>query len=337
MGTTYQEYHLKQFKLQNKTTLDLKLAYKTYGKLNQTKSNVVLFPTYFAGRHEGNEWLIGKGKALDPAKYFIIVPNLFGNGLSSSPSNTIGEYSGAKFPQTTVYDNVKAQYLLLTEHFGISRIHLAIGWSLGAMQVYFWSALFPKMIEKMVAFGGSFKNSTRFRLIANTVITALKTDKNWKNGHYEIPPEKGIRLMANIYCPWAYSHSYFQDGTYLKPPKVSSLEDFIERRWEKAFLMHDANDLLVMLQTGFNGELADFDQFGGDQEKALQAIKAKVLLMPGSTDLLFPVEDSIREAAHIADATVVPIPSAWGHDSGIGANKVDNNYIDKQLKIFLSK
>ena len=131
MEKSYQEYLLKQFTLQCDVTLDLKLAYKTYGKLNPAKDNVVLYPTYFAGRHEGNEWLIGEGKALDPAKYFIVVPNLFGNGLSSSPSNTSGKYEGANFPQTTVYDNVKAQFLLLSEHFKVTKIHLAIGWSLG--------------------------------------------------------------------------------------------------------------------------------------------------------------------------------------------------------------
>lgn len=64
------------------------LAYKTYGKLNEKRDNVIIYPTAFGDQHVQNEWLIGDGMALDPQKYFIIIPNLLGNGLSSSPSNT---------------------------------------------------------------------------------------------------------------------------------------------------------------------------------------------------------------------------------------------------------
>src|SRR4030095_1468351 len=113
------------------TLRDAKLAYKTYGTLDQAKSNAVVYPTWYSGQHYDNEWLIGEGMALDPARYFIIVPNMLGNGLSSSPSNTPPPYDRARFPRVTVYDNVTAQHRLVTERVGSQRLALGTCWALG--------------------------------------------------------------------------------------------------------------------------------------------------------------------------------------------------------------
>lgn len=86
---------------------------------------------WYSGNIASNEWLIGAGKALDPEKYFIIVPCLFGNGQSSSPSNTPAPFDGPRFPNCTLYDNVKCQHRLVTEKFGIKKIALVTGWSMG--------------------------------------------------------------------------------------------------------------------------------------------------------------------------------------------------------------
>ncbi len=83
------------------TIRDCKLAYKTFGKLNAAKDNVIVYPTWYSGQHYDNEWLVGPGMALDPAKYFIIIPNMLGNGLSSSPSNTPEPYNSPRFPKVT--------------------------------------------------------------------------------------------------------------------------------------------------------------------------------------------------------------------------------------------
>ena len=104
----------------------MKLAYKTYGNLNAAKDNVVVYPTSFSAQHGDTEWLIKPDGVLNPEEYFVIIPNLFGNGLSSSPSNTPGE-----FPMVTYHDAVAVQRRLLTEVFGISKIALVYGWSMG--------------------------------------------------------------------------------------------------------------------------------------------------------------------------------------------------------------
>ena len=143
------------------TLRDAKLAYKTHGHLNADKSNVVLFPTRFSGRHGDNEYLIGEDKALDPRKYFIVVPNLFGNGVSSSPSNTPQPLNAGRFPGVTVYDNVTVQRRMLQSVFGIDRLALALGWSMGALQAYQWAALWPDKVERILPLCGSARCSDR--------------------------------------------------------------------------------------------------------------------------------------------------------------------------------
>jgi homoserine acetyltransferase len=128
---------LTTFELQSGHTLyDAKIAYKTHGTLNAAKDNVVIFPTWYSAFHMDNEWMIGEDMALDPRKYFIIIPNMLGNGLSSSPSNTPEPYDGARFPPVTIYDQVKLQHRLVTEKFGIEKIKLVTGWSMGAAQSF---------------------------------------------------------------------------------------------------------------------------------------------------------------------------------------------------------
>ena len=85
----YEIFDLGDVTLQNGATLrDAKLAYKTFGTLSPARDNVIVYPTWYSGQHYDNEWLVGSGMALDPDKYFIVIPNMLGNGLSSSPSAT---------------------------------------------------------------------------------------------------------------------------------------------------------------------------------------------------------------------------------------------------------
>ncbi|HBI28465.1 MAG TPA: hypothetical protein DDY54_02360, partial [Deltaproteobacteria bacterium] len=88
------------------------LAYCTYGELNAAKDNVVLLPTFYTGSHIRNEGFFGTGRALDPARHFIVSVNLFGNGWSSSPSNAAPAVRGPRFPEVSLYDNVKCQHHL---------------------------------------------------------------------------------------------------------------------------------------------------------------------------------------------------------------------------------
>jgi homoserine O-acetyltransferase len=121
----HKTYALGEVRLQSGETLrNARLAYATYGTLNAAGDNVVLLPTFYTGTHLRNEPLFGPGRAIDPARHFIVSINLFGNGLSSSPSNSAAPQDGPRFPHVTLFDNVVCQHRLLTEHLGVRRLAL---------------------------------------------------------------------------------------------------------------------------------------------------------------------------------------------------------------------
>ncbi|MFD0716588.1 alpha/beta fold hydrolase [Paenibacillus sp. GCM10027626] len=310
------------------------LAYKTYGTLNASKTNAIVYPTWFAGRHTDNEWLIGPGKALDPDNYFIIVPNMLGNGLSSSPSNTPAPFDRANFPLITIYDNVRFQHRLVTEKFGIAKIALVVGWSLGALQTFQWGASYPEMVERIAPFGGTAKTRPHAQAFFEGLIAALQADSNWKEGFYTSPPAAGLAAMGRAYAPWGFSQAYYLEGLY-QAEGYSTLQSYLEDYWDQAFFSFDANDLIAMLRTGINGDISANPVDNRNFEQALNRITAHALVMPGSTDLFFPPEDNAYEVKHMPNAVFRPIESKWGHCFGIGQNEEDCRVIDSHLKQLL--
>ncbi|MDE1947630.1 MAG: alpha/beta fold hydrolase [Burkholderiales bacterium] len=332
----YEIFDLGNVTLQRGATLrNAKLAYKTYGTLNADKSNVIVYPTWYSGQHQDNEWLIGAGMALDPAKYFILVPNMLGNGLSSSPSNTPAPYDRARFPNVTLYDNVSLQHRLVTERFGIERIKLVVGWSMGAQQTNQWGCLYPEMVERIAPFCGSARTAPHNFVFLEGVKAALTNDAAWQGGWYDTPPNKGLRGVGRVYAGWGLSQPFYMQELW-REMGYSSLEDFLVAFWEGFFLPKDANNLLAMLWSWQNGDISANPVFNGDLEKALGAIKARAIVMPGAMDLYFPVADNEWEVARMPNAVCRPIPGVWGHFAGGGANPVDTKFIDDNLKELLS-
>src|SRR6185437_14152177 len=250
MSLDYEIYDLGDVKLQRGATLrDCKLAYKTFGTLNAAKDNVIVYPTWYSGQHYDNEWLIGEGRALDPAKYFIIIPNMLGNGLSSSPSNTPEPYNGPRFPHVTPYDNVRAQHRFVVEKFGIKHIRLVVGWSMGALQTFHWAALYPDMMDLIAPFCGSAKCSRHNFVFLEGVKAALTADAAWKEGWYTEKPARGLRAAARVYAGWGFSQAFYRQKLDIEALGYSSLEDFLVAFWEGFFLPKDPNNLLTMLWT----------------------------------------------------------------------------------------
>ena len=309
----YQTFDLGNLVLQSGATLrGAWLAYETYGELNAAKDNVIVFPTFYGGQHYQNEAIIRPGQALDPSKYFIVVPNMMGNGLSSSPSNTPSPYDRARFPGVSLYDNVSSQHRLVTERFGIEKIALVVGWSMGAQQTYQWGSLYPDMVERIAPICGSAKTSRHNFVFLEGVKAALTADDAWANGWYEKPPLKGLRAMGRVYAGWAVSQAFYREEVY-RDIGYSSLEDYLVAFWEGRRLEADANNFLAMLWTWQNADISANDIYQHDFVRALGSIKAKAIVMPGRTDLYFPPEDNEYEVSHMPNAEFRPIESIWGH------------------------
>jgi homoserine O-acetyltransferase len=313
-----------------------RLAYKTYGTLNAAKSNVIVYPTSYGAQHPDTEWLIAAGKALDPTKYFVVIPNLFGNGLSSSPSNTKPPFDRGRYPHFTVTDNVRIQQRFLAETFGIERVALVYGFSMGAQQAFHWGALFPDRVARIAAICGSAKTSRHNFVFLEGIKAALTADPAWQDGYFATQPLRGLRAMGRIYAGWGLSQDFYREELYLSLG-YSSLEDFLIGSWEGNFQRRDANDLLAALWTWQHADISANELYRGDLAKALGAITARALIMPSETDLYFRVEDNRREVALMPNAELRPIPSIWGHRAGNPTqNEADAKFLDDAVRALLA-
>jgi homoserine O-acetyltransferase len=332
----YKIFQLGNVTLQSGETLpNAFLAYQTYGTLNADKTNVIVYPTAFGDQHYQNEWLIGPKMALDPNKYFIIVPNLLGNGLSSSPSNTPAPHDKMRFPKVTIFDNVSFQHRLVTEHFGITKVALITGWSLGAIQTFQWAASYPDMVERIAPFCGTARTWPHTNVFLEGVKAPLISHSAWEKGEYQNPPEAAMRAIGRVYAGWGFSQAFYREELYRKLG-FTTLEEFLTNFWENNFLGIDANNLLTMLRTGQDADISTNNLYNGDFQKALQSIRAKAIVMPGITDLYFTPEDSKYETERIPNASYRPIESIWGHFAGRGIHEEDTKFINDEIKSLLT-
>jgi len=312
-----------------------RLAYRTYGTLSASRDNVVVLPTFFGGDHLDNEIMMAPGRAIDPERYFIVVPNMFGNGRSSSPSNTPPPLDRAAFPCVTLYDNVVCQHRLITERFEVTRIRLVAGFSMGAQQAFHWGALFPDMVRAIAPICGSAKTSPHNLVFLEGIKAALTADAAFAGGWYDSPPLKGLDAFGRVYAGWVYSQDFYRDAEY-RALGLGSIDDVL-RMSETRYRSRDANDLLAMLWTWQHADISANDTYRGDLRRALGGISARAIVMPGTTDLYFRVRDNELEVPYMRDAELRPIPSTWGHAAGRGTNPVDNAFIDTALRQLLEQ
>ena len=334
----YQIYAAGDVVLQSGLTYrGARLAYKAYGTLDPGKANVILHPTSYGAQHADLEWAIAPGRALDPTRYFIVIANMFGNGLSSSPSNTPPPFDRGRYPHFTMTDNVRVQQRLLQEVFGIERLKLVYGFSMGAQQAFHWGALFPDRVERIAAICGSAKTSPHNLVFLEGVKAALTADPAWQDGWFATQPTRGFQAMGRVYAGWGLSQAFYREEVW-RQLGHSSLEDFLVGSWEAGFRRRDANDLLAMLWTWAYADISANELYRGDLAKALGAITADAIVMPCETDLYFTVEDNRREVALMPHAELRPIPSIWGHRAGNPAlNPEDARFLDTAVRELLAR
>ena len=156
-----------------------RIAYRSYGKLNATRSNVVLMPSWYNGSaaDQAKYGYLGPGKIVDTNDYYVIAVDAFGNGLSSSPSNQPDAGAGA-FPVFSIRDMVRAQYRLLTEELGFQHIHAVVGASLGGYQTYEWLMLYPRFASHFVPIEGTPWPTHYDQLLWSTWQRALEAPRN---------------------------------------------------------------------------------------------------------------------------------------------------------------
>jgi len=331
-----QMFELGDFTFESGVTLpNARLSYVTHGSLNESGTNAILLPSWYSGDHHGYEFLIGPDKALDPDEYFIVATDMFGNGLSSSPSNTPPPFAGPDFPEIAIRDNVEAVHRLLTEELGVRRLRAVIGFSMGAQQAFQWAVSHPEMVDAIVAICGNAKEYPFGIVRLEGAKSAIMADAAWNGGRYDEPPEKGMKAIARHWASWGVSQEWWRRETY-KDLGFETIEEYLLEA-EKNWLARDANNMLWQGKMWQRHDVGESPGFDGDFERALRSIRARVLLMPGETDLYFPVADAEHESGIIPDAKLVVIPSIWGHGAGAGRGPGDAEFLNREIAEFLNE
>jgi homoserine O-acetyltransferase len=320
------------------------LMTETYGELNSEKTNAVLVCHAFSGNHnaagikDGEKkpgwWdeIIGDGKTIDTAKFFVVSLNNIGGCHGSTGPTTIANESsqpfGADFPEVSVSDWVETQKLL-ADHLGINCWEMVAGGSLGGMQALQWAISYPDRIKKAAIIAASSKISTQNIALNEVAREIIKKDENFCNGDYLArgeSPKKGLkaaRMLGHI-TYLSESNMSKRFGRKLQDPenKIDAdinyeVENYLQYKGEQFAKTFDANSYILMTKA-----MDSFDpakDFGNDLVSCLQNIQAKLLIASFDSDWLFPKEYGldIQMSAIKAgiDSTYIELDGDYGHDS----------------------
>ncbi|KAH7406856.1 homoserine acetyltransferase family protein [Phaeosphaeria sp. MPI-PUGE-AT-0046c] len=355
MTDQYETYKLGDFSLQSGEVIpDAFIAYKTLG---DPSLPAVIYPTWYSGVIASNLWLIGEDKTLNPKEYYIIIPALFGNGQSSSPSNNP---SLRPFPLITFFDNVRAQHQLVTQHLGIKHARAVLGWSMGAGQTFQWSTQYPEFMDLIVPFCGSAKTSIHNQVFLEGVKSGLYAaigtssagickstslpqgafQKSYTSSLTRAPREIGLKALARVYAGWGFSQAFYREKLYATVLGYKDVEDFMVNFWEAWALSKDPENMLCMAHTWQVADVSAQEPYNGDFGAAMRGIKAKALVLPCKTDLYFPPEDSEIEVQGMREGVgrLEVYPSIWGHWAGGPGDSVeDTKWLDDKLREFFAE
>jgi homoserine O-acetyltransferase/O-succinyltransferase len=334
----YELIGIGQLALEDGGTLpDCRLAVATHGTLNAARDNAILVPTWYSGTSKIIEQVyIGAGRALDPAKYFIVVVNQIGNGLSTSPHNSSGALAGPGFPKVRIGDDVRAQHRLLTEKFGLTRLALVVGGSMGAQQTYEWAVRYPDFVKRAAAIAGTAKNTEHDFLFAETLVEAIATDPGFRDGRYDSPAEvaAGLKRHAKVWTVMGWSTDFFREGRH-KALGFDAMASFVDTFMTGYFAPMDPNDLIAMAWKWQRGDVSR--HAGGDLAAALGRIKARTYVMPISHDMFFPPRDCEAEQRLIPGSEFRPLASIDGHLGLFGTDPQMLAQLDMHLLELLAR
>ncbi len=289
---TLQYANLGDYTLENGQIIrDCRLAYRTFGVLNPAKSNAVLFPTWLAGTTQDlvDLGLIGPGKMADSSKYFIVAVDAFGNGVSSSPSNS-KQQPNQTFPRFTIKDMVNAQHLLLTRDLHLPRLYGLIGISMGGMMAYQWMVSYPDFLDKAVAIAGSPRLTSYDLLLWQAQLSAI-------NAYRGSPDAKnaGMKTVAAIHNLHLRTPRYIANHT-----TPEAFPQFIAEA-EKSIMKFNEFDWAAQLKAIMDHDI--YRSFGKEIVAATKTIRAKALIIWTLQDLTVNPEPAQTFARYLQAET----------------------------------
>jgi len=313
--------NLGNFKLQNGGVIrNCRIGYRTFGKLNPGKSNVIVFPTWAGGTTEQLQSNFGSGRLIDSTDYFVVAIDALSNGVSSSPSNSKLQ-PRMRFPEFTLRDTVATQHELLTRVLNIQRVKAVIGISMGGMQVFQWLVSYPEFMEKAIPIVGSPRLAPYDLMLWQAQIDALMRDRDWRGGNYSVNPARALDFAFGellLTTPTDYNRRKTREQVFAD---LATAQNDAHR--------FDANDKIRQVQAMMQLDVSR--DFGGSLERAAREVKAKVFVVVAKFDHVV-TPGPATEFATLLGAKLLELDSDCGHL----ATSCESRRLNAAVKAFLN-
>jgi len=291
------------FKLESGAVIrDCRIGYRTYGKLNKWKNNTVLFPTWFGGTSSDIEEYAEPWQVIDTDRFFLIVADALGNGISSSPSNS-QEQAGAQFPSFTIRDMVASHYTLLTRVMRIKSLYAVIGISMGGMQVFQWGMSYPDYVSRLIPIVGTPQPGSYDLMGYSIYRRIIEDDKGFDHGNYTtnpVIPAATMMLEFSLTTPEYKTRAMSRDSFAVWQSNVDSAS------------VPDWNDTYYQLKAIMAHDIAR--DYGGSLRKAAEHIKARMLIIVSRQDHLVNPLPAMA-IAKMLQAKLITLNSEQGHQA----------------------
>lgn len=277
---------------------DCRVAYRSFGRINAERSNVVLIPTWLQGRSE--DWIpyLGAEGYVDTTRFHVIVAGALGDGRSSSPSTVPGRERPA-FRGLTIGDMVESQHRLLTRHLKISRLHAVVGFSMGGMQALEWAARYPDFLDRAVSIAGAPRLGAFDHLMWNTLIQIIEFGIRSRT-----PPDSVWVQLARMEALFIQTPAAVNRASW---DSVINAAAVVGKSYRQGWELEDFAAQLYAIR---GHDISR--RFGSDLKRAAGAIRAKVLIAHSPDDLMVTAEPALAFAPMV-DAETVTVPSPCGH------------------------
>jgi homoserine O-acetyltransferase len=295
---------------------DCRVGYRTFGKLNDAKSNAILFTTWASGTTEQLQSNVGSGKLVDDSKYFVIAIDALSNGISSSPSNSKLQ-PRMSFPKLTIRDMVNTQHEVLTKVLYLNHLQAVIGISMGGMQTFQWMVSYPDFMDKAIPIVGSPQLAPYDLILWQAQVDTIMNDRGWNNGNYSQNPARAAEAEFGalvLTTPENYNKH------------MTRRQVFEELEKQKKQTGFDANDKIRQAQAMIALDVTG--PFAGSMERAAAAVKARVFVIVARLDHVVTPGPAIAFAGLIRSQLLV-LESDCGHMApGCESQKVNQAVAD---------